>query len=86
MKKVKIFYMEGCPHCRRAFRILDDLIANNSEYANIDMEYIDENKDVQAANAHDYYYVPTFYVDGVKVHEGVPTKEKIERVLMDAIK
>ena len=45
MKKVKIFYMEGCPHCRRAFRILDDLIANNSEYANIDMEYIDENKD-----------------------------------------
>lgn len=62
------------------------MIANNSEYANIDMEYIDENKDVQAANAHDYYYVPTFYVDGVKVHEGVPTKEKIERVLMEAIK
>ena len=86
MKKVKVFYMEGCPHCRRAFKILDELKANNPEYAKIHMEYIDENKDVKAANAHDYYYVPTFYVDEVKLHEGVPTVEKIERVLKEAIK
>lgn len=86
MKKVKVFYMEGCPHCRKAFRILDELKANNPEYSDIDMEYIDENKDVKAANAHDYYYVPTFFVDGVKLHEGVPTEEKIERVLIEAIK
>ncbi|HAS91262.1 MAG TPA: thioredoxin family protein [Clostridiales bacterium] len=86
MKKVKVFYMEGCPHCRKAFRILDELKANNPEYSDIDVEYIDENKDVKAANAHDYYYVPTFFVDGVKLHEGVPTEEKIERVLIEAIK
>ncbi|HNZ82882.1 MAG TPA: thioredoxin family protein [Sedimentibacter sp.] len=86
MKKVKVFYMEGCPHCRRAFKILDELKANNPEYAKIHMEYIDENKDVKAANAHDYYYVPTFYMDEVKLHEGVPTVEKIERVLKEAIK
>lgn len=86
MKKVKVFYMEGCPHCRRAFKILDELKANNPEYAKIHMEYIDEKKDVKAANAHDYYYVPTFYVDEVKLHEGVPTVEKIERVLKEAIK
>ncbi len=78
--------MEGCPHCRRAFKILDELKANNPEYAKIHMEYIDENKDVKAANAHDYYYVPTFYMDEVKLHEGVPTVEKIERVLKEAIK
>ena len=86
MKKVKVFYMEGCPHCRKAFRILDELKANNPEYSDIDVEYIDENKDVKAANAHDYYYVPTFFVDGVKLHEGVPTEEKIERELIEAIK
>jgi len=78
--------MEGCPHCRRVFKILDELKANNPEYAKIHMEYIDENKDVKAANAHDYYYVPTFYMDEVKLHEGVPTVEKIERVLKEAIK
>lgn len=86
MKKVKVFYMENCPHCRRAFRILDDLMAGNPEYSKIEIEYIDENKYVKAANAHDYYYVPTFYVDGVKLHEGVPSVDRIERVLKEAIK
>ena len=86
MKTVKLFYMEGCPHCRKAFKILDELIDKNSEYSKINIEYIDENKDVKSANAHDYYYVPTFFVDGVKIHEGVPTEEKIERVLIEAIK
>jgi glutaredoxin len=86
MKKVKVFYMENCPHCRRAFRILDDLMAGNPEYSKIEIEYIDENKDVKADNAHDYYYVPTFYVDGVKLHEGVPSVDRIERVLKEAIK
>ena len=86
MKKVQMFYMENCPHCMKAFRILDELKASNPEYSDIYVECIDENKDVNAASAHDYYYVPTFYVDGVKLHEGVPTVEKIERVLIEAIK
>lgn len=86
MKKIKLFYIEGCPHCRKAFRILDELKAKNPEYSKIDVEYIDENKDVVSANLYDYYYVPTFFVDDVKMHEGVPTKEKIERVLQEAIK
>ena len=84
--KIKLFYIEGCPHCRKAFRILDELKAKNPEYSKIDVEYIDENKDVVSANLYDYYYVPTFFVDDVKMHEGVPTEEKIERVLKEAIK
>ena len=52
----------------------------------IKIEMIEESQNVQAANAHDYYYVPAFYVGGVKVHEGVPTFEKIENVLKEAIK
>lgn len=60
MKKIKLFYIEGCPHCRKAFRILDELKAKNPEYSKIDVEYIDENKDVVSANLYDYYYVPTF--------------------------
>ena len=86
MKKIKLFYIEGCPHCRKAFRILDELKAKNPEYSKSDVEYIDENKDVVSANLYDYYYVPTFFVDDVKMHEGAPTEEKIERVLKEAIK
>jgi glutaredoxin len=85
MKKVKIFYLENCPHCRRAFKMLDELQAKNPKYSAVEIECIEESKDVHTANAHDYYLVPTFYVDGVKLHEGVPTMEKIEEVLKKAV-
>jgi glutaredoxin len=85
MKKVKAFYLENCPHCKRAFKMIEVLKAKNPKYSGIEIEYIDESMHVQAANAHDYYFVPTFYVDDVKVHEGVPTFEKIEDVLIKAI-
>lgn len=85
MKKIRVFYMEGCPHCRKAFGIIDDLKAK-PEYSKVEIEYIDENKEVKIASAHDYYYVPTLYVEGVKIHEGVPSVEKIERAFKEAIK
>lgn len=85
MKKVKAFYLENCPHCRRAFKMLDELQAKNPKYSDIEIEFIEESQNVHVANAHDYYLVPTFYVDGVKIHEGVPTMEKIEEVLRKAI-
>lgn len=86
MKKVKAFYLENCPHCRKAFKMIDELQAKNASYSKINIEYIEESKNVQAASTYDYYYVPTFYVDGEKIHEGVPTLQKIEEVLSQAIR
>lgn len=86
MKKVKAFYIESCPHCKKAFKIIDELKVKNPDYAKVEIEYIDENKEVNIASAHDYYYVPTFYVDDVKIHEGVPTEEKIQKVFIEASK
>lgn len=86
MKKVKAFYLENCPHCKKAFKMIEELKAKNPEYSKIDIEYIEESKQVSIASAHDYYLVPTFYVDEVKIHEGVPTLEKIEEVFIKAIK
>lgn len=86
MKKIKMFYLENCPHCRKAFKMIDELKVKNPKYSQIDIEYIDESVNVQIANAHDYYLVPTFYVDNVKIHEGIPTMEKIQNVLDAASK
>lgn len=66
--------------------MIDELKTKDPKYSQIDIEYIDESVHVQVANAHDYYLVPTFYVDDVKIHEGVPTMEKIQNVLDTAIK
>lgn len=85
MKKVTMFYLENCPHCKKAQKMLDELKEKNSQYSKIQIEKIEESKDVHIASAHDYYYVPTFYVDGVKLHEGVPSLDKIEAVLKAAL-
>ncbi|MEL7647118.1 MAG: thioredoxin family protein [Sedimentibacter sp.] len=85
MKKVTMFYLENCPHCRRAFKMVEELKAQNPGYEIIDFEFIEESKNVQAASAHDYYYVPAFFVGGRKIHEGVPSMEKIEEVLKAAM-
>lgn len=86
MKKVIAFYLERCPHCKKAFKIIDELKSENPKYSNIEIEFIEESKNAKIANEYDYYLVPTFYVEGVKIHEGVPTVEKIQKVLEEAIK
>lgn len=85
MKKVTMFYLKNCPHCIRASKMIEELIEKRPEYSNIVIERIEESKNVQIAKAHDYYYVPAFYADGVKLHEGIPTLQKIEAVLKAAI-
>ena len=67
MKKVTMFYLENCPHCKNAQKMMDEL------------------KNVRIASNYDYYYVPTYYVDGQKIHEGVPTLDKVENVFKKAI-
>jgi glutaredoxin len=84
MKDIKMFMMATCPHCRRALELMEEIYAESPEYKEIKLEKIDENKDPDYAAKFDYYYVPTFYVGTEKLHEGVPSKEAIERVFAAA--
>ena len=54
-------------------------------YQNIVIEVIDEQKEEEKTRGYDYWYVPTFFVNDKKIHEGVPTKESIQAVLEEAI-
>lgn len=85
MKKVSMMYLEGCPHCKKAEAMVEELKRLHPEYRNIEIEAIEETQEKELADSLDYYYVPTFYVDGVKLHEGVPSMEKIEAVLKRAL-
>ena len=71
-RHVKMMVLDGCPHCRHAVELMDELI--------------EENREAGKTQGYDYWYVPTFFVDDVKVHEGVPTKDKVERVFTEALK
>ena len=85
MKKVIMFYLQNCPHCKNAQRMMDELTDKNSEYKNIEIEKIEESKNAKIASTYDYYYVPTYYVDGQKIHEGVPSLEKVNNVFKKAL-
>ncbi len=84
MKKIKLFKLKYCGFCREALGYLDECLQDNPAYRQLDIEIIDEAEQRRLANAHDYYYVPTFYVDGVKVHEGPVCRDDVERVLRQA--
>jgi glutaredoxin len=85
MKEIKMFMMATCPHCRRAAELMEEIYSEHPEYKDIPLKKIDETKESAYAAKFDYYYVPTYYVGGEKLHEGVPSKEAIEKVFASAI-
>ena len=84
MKEVKMFMTATCPHCKKALSLMEEICGEHPEYKAIPVKKIDETKEKDYAAAFDYYYVPTYYVGDAKVHEGVPTKEAIEKVYAEA--
>ena len=85
MKRVKLFYLKNCPFCKKALRYIEELKAEHAELAAVEIEMIEESEEPGVADTFDYYYVPTFYVDGVKVHEGGIYPDEVEKVLRSAL-
>ncbi len=85
MKRVKLFYLKNCPFCKKALRYIEELKAEHAELAAVEIEMIEESELPDVADKFDYYYVPTFYVDGVKEHEGGIYPEEVERILRKAL-
>lgn len=85
MKKLTIFYQENCPFCKWAFKYIEELKSENPEYTKIPIELIEENQQPQIAEKFDYYYVPTFYIDQKKVHEGGIKKEEVHKILKSMV-
>ena len=82
MKPVKLFYLKNCPFCKKALRYIEEARAAHPELAAVGIEMIEESA---LADTFDYYYVPTFYVGGVKVHAGGVYPEEVEKILRSAL-
>jgi thioredoxin 1 len=85
MKDVMMFMTTWCPYCKKAFEMIDEVRNENQAYQNVEIVMIDEDKDRKYADKFDYYRVPTFYVDGKKVHEGAANLGDIRRVFELAV-
>ena len=85
MKPIKLFYLEKCPFCKKAFQYIQELQEEYPELKAVEIETIEESKEPEIANQYDYYYVPTFYIDEVKEHEAGIFKNEVEALLRKAL-
>jgi len=85
MNKLLFFKLARCPYCIAAENWIIELINENPQYAKIEIKTIDEQIEKEFADSYDYYYVPTFFYNGNKLHEGAATKEKIKNVFDEVI-
>lgn len=85
MKPVQLFYLKSCPYCKNALRYIEEARAAHPELREVDIEMIEESEQRALADKYDYYYVPCFYVGGVKAHEGGIYSEEVEKVLRKAL-
>ena len=86
MKKLTIFYQERCPFCKKAFAYIKELKSEYPEYSIIPTTLIEETLQPDYADKFDYYYVPTFYINEEKVHEGAINKKEVKDILDSIIK
>ena len=85
MQKVLMMILKDCPHCHKALALMEELKTEHPEYGKAEVRIADESVETELAESMDYWYVPTFYVGDKKVHEGVPTKENVEKVFKEAL-
>ena len=72
MKKLTLFHLSSCPYCHNARRALQELIAENPDYANIHVEWIEESEQPELAEKYDYYDVPAVFDGEKKLYEAKP--------------
>ncbi|MDO4266497.1 MAG: thioredoxin family protein, partial [Eubacteriales bacterium] len=85
MKEITMMILNDCPHCKRARKMIEALQEKHPEYRDIVINAYDENEHPDISAKFDYYYVPSLFVDGKKLHEGVPSFESIENALKAAL-
>lgn len=86
MKPVKLFYLRNCPYCKKALSYIEEACQAEPALRDVKIEMIEESEQPEVADKFDYYYVPCFYVDGKKVHEGGIWPDEVKEVLHKALK
>lgn len=85
MKSIIMFETNWCPYCKNARDYIEELMQENPQYKSLDIKIVDEELDTQISNEYDYYYVPTFFVDNEKAHEGIPSKAIVHEIFEKAL-
>jgi len=83
--EILYFYLRGCPYCKMADEYIAELIEENPAFAGVKITKVEEQQNAAFAKTYNYHYVPCLWIGTKKLHEGVPTKEKIKACLSAAL-
>ena len=86
MKELYFFYLSSCPYCRQADALIEKLCAADPKYREVKIRKIEERLEKELADSYDYYFVPCFFLEEKKLHEGAANEEIIKNVLEEALK
>ena len=92
MKEIELFYLTNCPYCIHAKNAIEALKAEEPAFREIGIRWIEESKEPELTEGHDYYYVPSIFYKGTKLYEAKPgqdyetVKENVRRSFETVLK
>ena len=72
MKEILGFHLNGCPYCVNAFRAIAELKAGDPAYADISIQWVEDQDAVELFKTHPYEYYPNLWFDLDKQYEAQP--------------
>ena len=72
MQKLTVFYLNGCPYCRKARETVEALHEENPALCGVEIEWIEETEYAEIADSYDYYRVPSIFLGREKLYECSP--------------
>ena len=75
MQKLTVFYLNGCPYCRKAREAVEALLAEDPAFKEVEMEWIEETECAEVADSYDYYRVPSIFLGREKLYECSPADD-----------
>ena len=77
MQTLTIFHLDRCPYCRKLTQTYAELCDETPEFRNVPIEWVEESKEPQRAEAYSYWYVPTIFLGNEKLFETKPSDTAI---------
>lgn len=90
--ELTVFEYPGCPFCRQARQILQNLAEENPAYAAVTFNRIDEVAQPDLAAQYDYEKCPSFFLGKEKLYEANPawsareTETRLRQMLDDLLR
>ena len=85
MSKLVYYKWTYCPYCQQADSWIKELMDENPKYRDIEFDVRDENTGDFNDPGFEHEYVPSFFLNGKKLHDGAATRDKIRAVLDAAV-